>query len=200
MVEVKHFGPYEPTPELMARILRELDVLGEAIAAIGEGVANSFDGVNTDLRQIREQIADLYAAVDELQNLPDEDDSVVPLRSWAQAAGPQDWADLAEWVDWLMTHYDIPRGQRIAPCWPAHPGVVEELAALRSSWRVVAKHAAPGVKPSVEMINWHDRWMAPCLERLQQLYTMKNCLNSHQSPPGWSGTDREALRVAAGGP
>jgi hypothetical protein len=37
-------------------------------------------------------------------------------------------------VDDLNRGYSISPDYEILPCWPAHPGLVEELAALHSAW------------------------------------------------------------------
>ena len=61
----------------------------------------------------------------------------VLLPDWDQLAGPdreQAWASLVEWVSWLHDRYELSVEERLPHCWAEHPGLVEELAALRA-WR-----------------------------------------------------------------
>ncbi|MFG1928932.1 hypothetical protein [Cryptosporangium sp. NPDC048952] len=44
------------------------------------------------------------------------------------------WAELVDWVVWLHDRYELSVEERLPPCWPQHPGLVEELAALKL-WR-----------------------------------------------------------------
>jgi hypothetical protein len=50
----------------------------------------------------------------------------------ARTAG---WADLVDWVIWLHDAYELSIEERLPECWPHHPGLVRELAALRA-WRL----------------------------------------------------------------
>jgi hypothetical protein len=82
-------------------------------------------------------------------------------------ATAQDWQDLATWVDWLVCTYDFQPSRADLPCWPAHRGVVEELATLRTAWRMTAA-AGRARKPNDGLIYWHDRWLHPCVQRLRE--------------------------------
>src|ERR1700678_3838134 len=44
------------------------------------------------------------------------------------------WAGLRAWVTWLHDRYELATEERLPRCWPLHPGLVEELQALRA-WR-----------------------------------------------------------------
>lgn len=61
-------------------------------------------------------------------DLPDWDALDGPAR---QAA----WADLVGWVTWLHDRYELSVDERLPHCWTDHPGLVEELSALRA-WRL----------------------------------------------------------------
>jgi len=54
------------------------------------------------------------------------------------------WADLVDWVIWLHDAYELSVEERIPECWPHHPGLVRELAALRA-WR--AEIYTPALDP-----------------------------------------------------
>jgi len=78
-------------------------------------------------------------------------------RGWTVRATEPDWINLADWVDWLVPAYHLRPARTVLPCWPAHPGVTEELAARHSAWAVAAAQDAPGDA----MVLWHDRIAAP---------------------------------------
>lgn len=44
------------------------------------------------------------------------------------------WAGLVEWVTWLHDRYELSIQSRLPECWPQHPGIIEELWALKM-WR-----------------------------------------------------------------
>jgi hypothetical protein len=46
----------------------------------------------------------------------------------------QTWRELVDWVIWLHDAYELSAEDRLPDCWPAHPGLVGELAALKA-WR-----------------------------------------------------------------
>ncbi|GAA0812044.1 hypothetical protein Sya03_57260 [Spirilliplanes yamanashiensis] len=59
------------------------------------------------------------------------------VREW-HAMTPTDrkaaWIELVEWVIWLHDRYELATEHRLPQCWPLHPGLIEELAALKA-WR-----------------------------------------------------------------
>lgn len=59
------------------------------------------------------------------------------LREWHDMA-PADrraaWAELVDWVVWLHDRYELAREERLPECWAEHPGLIEELFALKA-WR-----------------------------------------------------------------
>jgi len=97
---------------------------------------------------------------------------------WTVRATEPDWINLADWVDWLVTAYDLRPARTVLPCWPAHPGVTEELAALHSAWAVAAAQDAPGDA----MVLWHDRSLHPTLSRLREAYQQHACTDTHTAP------------------
>lgn len=123
--------------------------------------------------------------------------------SWGGCARVGDLEQLAAWVDWLCATYDLNPETAILPCWPAHPGVVEELAALHSAWRSAARssglttaaQSATG-EDSEAMIYWHDRWMHPCLPRLRGVFQAKQCREGHRDVRVNAGTDTDLLAKA----
>jgi hypothetical protein len=77
------------------------------------------------------------------------------LPDWDTLAGPARhaaWADLAAWVTWLHDRYELSVEERLPHCWASHPGLIEELSALRA-WRLEIWNAA---QPSGQAARyWH---------------------------------------------
>jgi hypothetical protein len=70
---------------------------------------------------------------------------------WQDTDGDKDKIDLAElakWVEWLVTTYQL--YTQIRPCWPLHPGAIQILEALRLG-RLMAEDAE-----SFVLITWHQ--------------------------------------------
>src|SRR3954451_1713060 len=44
------------------------------------------------------------------------------------------WAALVDWVIWLHDRYELGIEERLPGCWAEHPGLIEELWALKT-WR-----------------------------------------------------------------
>jgi hypothetical protein len=93
-----------------------------------------------------------------------------------EPAGSDDdvaWDDFISWVEWVIETYRL---MNIPPCWPEHPGAVQELAALfffrRSAERQVATWAN-----GLEM--WHSS-LAAASERITRLIT--SCTQNHHEP------------------
>jgi hypothetical protein len=98
-----------------------------------------------------------------------------PGRGWAADATGDDWTGLTEWVDWLTDTYDLLAARAVKGCWPQHPGVVEELAALRGAWTQADQdgHDAPAT--------WHERYLSGFLARMD-LYQISRCKPGTHEP------------------
>ena len=116
----------------------------------------------------------------------------------APSGGPWSWrhlgpaqtrslfTELRDWVNWLITRYEL-RGEAetIPPCWFLHAVAVEELTALMVAWK--AAYFQREIGPSDALVIWHDRWMWPTLHRLNlQLRVWAKCTGgAHaESRPG----------------
>jgi hypothetical protein len=110
------------------------------------------------------------------------------------AGGPWSWrhlgpgqtralfTELRNWVDWLITRYEL-RGEAemIPPCWFLHPVAVEELTALMVAW--TAAYSQKEIAPSEALVNWHDRWLWPTLHRLNlQVRVWAKCTGGSHVP------------------
>ncbi len=121
-------------------------------------------------------------------------------RRWADRSTAEEWDVLVRWVDDLNRSYSLIEECQIHPCWPAHPGVVEELAALHHAWIIAAiDDARTGPHPAepaeattparparpskggTAYAVWHDRALWPFLERIRAgLYRIHMCKAEHQ--------------------
>jgi hypothetical protein len=57
------------------------------------------------------------------------------LPDWDTLDGPDlqaAWAGLVGWVTWLHDRYELSAEERLPHCWAEHPGLVEELSALKA--------------------------------------------------------------------
>jgi hypothetical protein len=59
---------------------------------------------------------------------------IVEDRHLDPAARALAWQDLVDWVIWMHDTYELSAEERLPECWPAHPGLVAELTALKA-WR-----------------------------------------------------------------
>jgi len=111
--------------------------------------------------------------------------------AWRHLTGSQTRAlltQLRDWVDWLITRYEL-RGEAetIPTCWFGHPVAVEELTALMVAWK--AAYSQTATAPSDALAGWHDRWLWPTLHRLNiQLHVWGKCTGgahteSRPAPP-----------------
>jgi hypothetical protein len=127
-------------------------------------------------------IDDLKTKVTELLKKQQQDKDIKPRR-WAARATRKDWNALIDWVDRLNNDYSLLDDYLIPPCWPAHPGVVEELAGLWRSWtRTMIIDETAENSGDTSLTAWHDRWLWPALTRMKSgHYRTTNCRNQHHS-------------------
>lgn len=138
------------------------------------------DAIEEALGALNDRIDDVGAKLTLLLKREREKD--IQPRRWAARAAPQDWDQLIDWVDRLNTDYSLLSDHTIPPCWPAHPGVVEELAGLHRAWtRAQINDELAKTDGSNDLTAWHDRWLWPLLRRLRAgHYRTTNCRDRHQ--------------------
>jgi hypothetical protein len=105
------------------------------------------------------------------------------------AMRPGVWRDLVDWVTWLHDAYELSFGEALPPCWPAHPGLVRELAALRA-WRAeiyqpfhhpVTGRQAPRIANGGLARAWHAE-LRNVLRAAQNMYAV-GCRAGHRPAP-----------------
>jgi hypothetical protein len=106
------------------------------------------------------------------------------------------WADLRAWVAWLTDRYELTVEDRLPSCWAHHPGLVEELQALRT-WR--REIYGSGLRPAGQAARyWHAE-----LERVVHAATSRyaaGCRAGHRGatrPVAEDTTLREAWAAAS---
>ena len=123
----------------------------------------------------------LAALVDKL----DQDDAPGGQWTWRYLKPEQQEALLAEltdWVTWLTERYQLGSTRhQIPPCWAEHSVAVEEFTALMVAWK--AAYAGRTRPPRDDLINWHDRWLWPCLTRLNEQLSVWNGCRAGQHTP-----------------
>ena len=114
---------------------------GDRVTLVWNGLAElttrldgTEDAVAAALDTLTAAVADLKTQLTAL--LAKEREKDVPPRRWAARATRKDWDQLVVWVDELNADYSLLGDYTIPPCWPAHPGVVEDLAGLHHAWTI----------------------------------------------------------------
>lgn len=190
--------------------VRQLDALLKAAA---RGLGQDNDALGEGLLQLAERVEQLGGSRPAVAAGPDtatadgedfdpdpgsksdsdEPQKDPPPQAWVDCATAEEWRELATWVEWLHLTYDLRANTGVPACWPAHPGVVEELAALHAAWRQAADESRPvekhgdGVKSrgaqadTSALIYFHDRWLHPLLSRVMLLYRIGDCRQGHKS-------------------
>lgn len=79
------------------------------------------------------------------------------LVEWHTMTGPQRiaaWGGLCDWVTWLHDRYELAVESRLPQCWAEHPGLIEELWALKV-WREEVYGGAPDQQVGQAARYWH---------------------------------------------
>jgi len=114
------------------------------------------------------------------------------LAEWHDMSSGQltaEWYELRAWVAWLRDRYELTVEERLPRCWPLHPGLIEELSALRA-WRAeIWSSGQPGTGQAA--LYWHSE-----LRRVIQAATTvyaAGCRTGHRGPPGLVRIRREVM-------
>jgi hypothetical protein len=102
------------------------------------------------------------------------------LREWHAMSPTQRqtaWVELVEWVIWLHDRYELATEHRIPHCWTQHPGLIEELWALKC-WR---EQIYTAEQPSAQAARY---WHAELRQVIQAAGTFyaKGCRSGHKPP------------------
>lgn len=110
-----------------------------------------------------------------------------PLAEWQDMTPGERvtaWAGLRAWVTWLSDRYELSGEERLPRCWPLHPGLIEELYALKA-WREEIYTAA---SPSGQAARyWHNE-LRQVLHAAAAMYA-GGCRAGHRSAPSLAAHD-----------
>jgi len=178
------------------------DGRADPFTVLWNGVEDLTARLDTSEAATEGALRSLGAAVDDLKDklaqlLKKEREKDIDPRRWAARATGKDWEALIDWVDELTASYSLVGDYTIPPCWPAHPGVVEELAGLHRSWtRALINDELAKNHGANDLTAWHDRWLWPCLRRMKTgHYRTTNCRDRHHPENTLTQmTDRAVMR------
>lgn len=175
-----------------------LDELSQGLEALADRLEQTEDHFGGALEKVSKAVLEVRGQLAELLKKQAEKD--VPPQPWVDKATRKQWNDLVDWVDWLQRSYGTLAEYEIYPCWPAHLGMVEQLAGLFHSWkRAVIADELASTTGSSDLTAWHDRWLWPLLQRAKGgHYRTTNCKDRHvperiTSKP----TDRQFIPINA---
>jgi hypothetical protein len=181
----------DPHADRLALLWNGFEELTTRLDTTEDSLADTLDNLSTDVDDLKTQLTLL---------LKKELEKDIQPRRWAARATSKEWDNLVVWVDRLNADYSLLGDYTIPPCWPAHPGVIEELAGLKRSWsRAMIADELAKTSGGNDLTAWHDRWLWPCLTRIKSgHYRTTNCRTNHQPENGDTrSTDRDFLPAGA---
>jgi hypothetical protein len=106
-----------------------------------------------------------------------------------------EWAGLRAWVTWLHGRYELSVEDRLPPCWALHPGLVEELHALRAWREEIYSAGQPGMGQAARY------WHAELRTTIQAATTMwaAGCRTGHRGAGELSRIPAELIQHWGGG-
>ncbi|MFF9483033.1 hypothetical protein [Streptomyces sp. NPDC014733] len=169
--------------------LDELVMLVSAVADDGMERTGRLEKAVGALREQLQEVVDLAAGEEEGAG---EEEPPQPA-GWVERATPEQWADLADWVDWYQGHYEVSGEHRLPPCWPRHKGAAEELHGLHAAWKAAMLTDMKTDGTGDAAVYWHDRYREDTLRRACSSIT-RACFNgTHAAPKPVPATDRSTL-------
>jgi len=160
-------------PYTLGELSNGLQALAARLDQTEDHFGGVLDKVSAAVLELRDQVAELIKKQAEKDIAP---------RPWIDRASPEQWGELVGWVDWMQARYGALPEFDIAPCWPAHTGLVEELAGLFHSWKRAQTVDELAEKTgSNDLVAWHDRWFWPLRQRAKSgHYRTTNCKETHK--------------------
>ena len=96
------------------------------------------------------------------------------------------WSQLRAWVTWLHDRYELGVEDRLPRCWPQHPGLVEELCALKA-WREEIYHAS---QPSGQAAQYWHTELRQVLQAATTVYAA-GCRTGHRGARSTAADDAQ---------
>jgi hypothetical protein len=99
-----------------------------------------------------------------------------------------EWASLRAWVTWLYDRYELSVEDRLPRCWASHPGLVEELFALKA-WR---EEIYSGSQPSGQGARYWHAELRQVLHAASTMYAL-GCRTGHRGAARQAAVDPDLL-------
>lgn len=175
MTDAERWPPGSPLTALAARVAQLSIALDELKADLGQ-----LKDRDAEVEHLGGHVAELTAMVAELASARAA--SEAEASTWWEdidpAERPTALRQLGEWVDQVLRKRHPETYMDLRPCWFLHPGVVDDLAALRAAW-IGAYREGALVTAAIE---WHDRWLPGCLKRCKDSLNDWGCKQKTHEP------------------
>lgn len=122
------------------------------IEDLGQTVGRHVERLGQDLAALAELRTDVNLLLEEMPRRPPH-----PPVCWVTLTAEQAaevWPLLGAWVEDVLVNRYFANRADLPDCWPLHPGAVEELTWLRTSWL----HAYLPLAGASGAADWHTRW------------------------------------------
>jgi hypothetical protein len=120
-----------------------------------------------------------------------------PLVEWHELSPGElvaEWAGLWAWVAWLEGRYELSVEERLPRCWARHPGLVEELWALKAWREEIYGSGQPGMGQAARY--WHVE-LRQVVQAATSMYAA-GCRTGHRGAEQLARIDAAVLREWGG--
>jgi hypothetical protein len=115
-----------------------------------------------------------------------------PLAEWHELSPGElvtEWAGLRAWVSWLRDRYELSVEERLPRCWALHPGLIEELWALKAWREEIYGSGQPGMGQAARY--WHVE-LRQVTQAAASMYAA-GCRTGHRGAAGLASIDPAML-------
>jgi hypothetical protein len=135
---------------------------------------------------VRSGMADMNIVEKDVDKAVDKGRALTEWHDMTPGQQQAAWAELRAWVTWLHYRYELGTEERLPRCWARHPGLVEELRALRA-WRL---EVYSGGQPTGQAARY---WHAELRQLVQAAVPMyaAGCRTGHRGASTLAADDPE---------
>ena len=119
---------------------------------------------------------------------------LVEWHTLTPAERAREWAGLLAWVTWLHDRFELSIETRLPRCWVQHPGLIEELWALKA-WR---EEIYNSTEPNGQMARYWHTEMRQMIESTNSFYA-RGCRSGHKGATVLASTATELQAAWAQG-
>jgi hypothetical protein len=120
-----------------------------------------------------------------------------PLAEWHELSPGEliaEWAGLRAWVTWLRDRYELSVEERLPRCWALHPGLVEELWALKAWREEIYNSGQAGMGQAARY--WHVE-LRQVIQAAATMYAA-GCRTGHRGAPELARINKAMLQEWGG--